>query len=83
MPKAANMPAPVSAPPTRAKSDVVRATPVAAVNSWEPTMPAIMDRRTPRSEGRTIPVAPAIRNTMVGVRPPASATVTSIDASTA
>ena len=82
MPKAANIPAPASAPPTRAVSDVVRAIPIAAVSSWVATLSAIRERRTPRSEGRTRPIAPAIANTSTGVSAPLKATAMRVAAST-
>ena len=82
MPKAANIPAPASAPPTRAVSDVVRATPMAAVSSWVATLSAIRERRTPRSEGRTRPIAPAMTNTSMRSERAARATAMRVAAST-
>ena len=83
MPNAANMPEPASAPPTRAKSEVVREMPMAAT-SWSLGMlSATSAMRTPRSDGRTKPLRPAMMNTSSGVNAPAKATAMRMAASAA
>ena len=63
MPNSANTPAPVSAPATRAESEVVREMPMAAVSRSAGMVSATSATRTPRSEGRTMPIRPVMMST--------------------
>ena len=82
MPKAAKMAAPVMAPPARAKSEVVRDTPMAATRSSVGTLSPTSAMRTPRSDGRTRPISPVMASTTIGVRAPAKAKTMRLAAST-
>ena len=63
MPSAANNPAPESAPAMRAVSIVVRDTLIAPISRSCGMMVATSAPRTPRSDGRTSPIKPAIMKT--------------------
>ena len=63
MPSAANNPAPLSAPAIRAVSIVVREMLIAPINWSCGMMVATSAPRTPRSDGRTMPIRAATMKT--------------------
>ena len=63
MPSAANNPAPLSAPAMRAVSIVVREMLIAPISWLCGMMVATSALRTPRSDGRTMPMTAATANT--------------------
>ena len=83
MPTAANRPAPVSAPASRAVSMVVRDTLIAVVRCWCGMVLATSAPRTPRSDGRMMPSSVARTKTYVGVSRPVSVSVIMVSASAA
>ena len=73
--------APVSAPATRAESEVVREMPMAAVSRSAGMVSATSATRTPRSEGRTMPIRPVMTSTEMGLKWPANAMAMRVAAS--
>ena len=81
MPSAANKPVPLNAPAMRALSCVVRDTLIAPTSRSGGMMSASSAPRTPRSEGRTIPMIATMIMTLSGVRCPVNVSIMMVVAS--